>query len=940
MKLPPQRFARRAAALILAWLLGVGAAAAQGGAATPGAGAAGGPGAGAATGAGASRAVTAEFVRELAGIEEYRLPNGLQVLLFPDASSTTTTVNITYRVGSRHEGPGEYGMAHLLEHLVFKGTPTHRDITGEFARRAMRWNGTTSTDRTNYFSTFNANEETLAFALALEADRMVNSLIAKEDLDKEMPVVRNEFERADSDPLQVLGQRVLGTAYHWHPYGRATIGVRSDIENVPIERLRAFYRRHYRPDNATLLVGGRFDKAAVLQAVARTFGPLARPAEPLPQPYTVEPPQDGERSVVVRRVGGQPALMAHYHVPAAAHPDTAALVVYQLLMSLQPSGQLYRRLVEPKLAVAAGMGGGGGAAPGGVTAVAILAPDASLEQAERLLLDLVEGRGAEPFQASELERVRELALNAYREQMKRPEGLAQLISNVVALGDWRLQFQLIEDIPRVTLADIERVRSAYFRPANRTLGRYLPAQQVERVEIPAAPPLGERLAGLKGPPRVEEGERLEPTPENLEARTTRTRLPSGIGLQTLRKATRGQAVHLQMVLRWGTREQTFPVPGTHLVAEMLLEGSSGYSRQQIEDEMQRLRASLSVSSGDQGATVTLSAERETLLPALRIAADVLRRPLFPAPAFERIRSAGLAGLEASRQELDTIRRSATRAHYNAAYGVSRGHPDYIPSLDEDIADLRATTLDHVRGMHRDWWSANEARVSVAGALPDGLAEEIERLFGDWKKPAAAPFVQHVSRHVPLAPARFVARAPDKANALLRMHQSFDLNQSEPDHLPMLLAVRVFGSGGLESRLSRRVREQEGLSYGIEASLAAPLHGNDAGLSIEASFSPAQRERVIATVLEELRRFSEQGITEQELERAKADVLQARRQSRGNDAALPGILLDLDDRRETFAATARRDAAIQAATVAQVMAAWRRLVRPDAFVISSAGDFKD
>lgn len=432
--------------LALAWTLLAGPAAAQGVAAP----AVAPPG----------QAVSAQFVRELAGIEEYRLPNGLQILLFPDASSTTTTVNITYRVGSRHEGAGEYGMAHLLEHLVFKGTPTYRDITGEFARRAMRWNGTTSGDRTNYFATFNANEETLAFALALEADRMVNSLIAKEDLDKEMPVVRNEFERADSNPLQVLSQRVMGTAYHWHPYGRATIGVRSDIENVPIERLRAFYKRHYRPDNATLLVAGRFDKARVLQTVVRTFGPLVQPAEPLQQPYTAEPAQDGERTVVVRRVGGQPALIAHYHVPAAAHPDTAALVVYQLLMSMRPSGQLYRKLVETKLAVAAGLGGGGGAAPGDVTAVAILQADSKVEEVEKLLLDLVEGRGAEPFQPSEFERVRELAQTAYREQMKSPEGLAQGISNVVASGDWRLQFQLIEDIPRVTLADVERVRQA------------------------------------------------------------------------------------------------------------------------------------------------------------------------------------------------------------------------------------------------------------------------------------------------------------------------------------------------------------------------------------------------------------------------------------------------------------------------------------------------
>ena len=885
-------------------------------------------------------AAAPRFMRELAGIEEYRLANGLQVLLFPDASSTTTTVNITYRVGSRHEGPGEYGMAHLLEHLVFKGTPTYRDITGEFARRAMRWNGTTSTDRTNYFATFNANDDTLDFAIRLEADRMVNSFIAKADLDKEMPVVRNEFERADSNPLQVLSQRVLGSAFHWHPYGRAPIGVKSDIENVPIERLRAFYQRHYRPDNATLLVAGRFDKARALATVAAAFGPLPRPAQPLTEPYTVEPAQDGERTVVVRRVGGQPALMAHYHVPAAAHPDTPALVVYQLLMSMRPSGLLYRQLVETKLAVAAGLGGGGGASPGGVTAVAILAPDANVEQVEKRLLELVEGASTEPFKPEEFERVREVALNAYREQMKNPEGLAQVISNVVASGDWRLQFQLIEDIPKVTLADVERVRQAYFRPANRTLGRYLPASAVERVQIPGAPPVAERLASLKGPPKVEEGEQLEPTPANLEARTVRTRLPGGIELQTLRKTLRGQAVHLRLELRWATLEQTFPIAGTDMVAAMLLEGSQRFTKQQLQDELLRLRASVRVTSGDQGATVALSAERDTLLPALRVVADTLRNPLFPADAFERMQRASLAGLQSSRQELQTVRLEAVRAHYNAAYGVPPGHPDYVKSLDDRILSVQRTTLESVRGMHRDWWSANEARVAVVGTLPEGLAEEIDKLLGDWKKPAAGRFVRHVAQHVPVPPARFVAQARDKSNAVMRWHQPLALNARDSDHEALLVANRILGGGGLESRLASRVRVKEGLSYGIGSQFGAPMHGNRASVSIEASFSPAQRERMAAVVREELVRFAEQGPTEEEVQRAKDDLLAQRRESRGDDSALPYILLTLADQGETFEATRKRDEAIRAVTREQVLSAWRRHVRTDAFVISAAGDFKE
>ena len=261
-------------------------------------------------------------VASVEGITEYRLDNGLRVLLFPDATKPTVTVNLTYLVGSRHEGYGETGMAHLLEHLLFKGTPDNADIPGEMRRRGIRYNATTWLDRTNYFGSFAAGEDNLDWLLALEADRMVNSHVARKDLDSEMTVVRNEMERGETEPFRVLWSRLTSTAYLWHNYGNSTIGARADVENMPIEALQAFYRRYYRPDNATLLVAGRVDTADVLARVARHFGPIERPQAPLPRTYTAEPTQDGEREVTVRRVGETRLVGLAYHIPASAHPDT------------------------------------------------------------------------------------------------------------------------------------------------------------------------------------------------------------------------------------------------------------------------------------------------------------------------------------------------------------------------------------------------------------------------------------------------------------------------------------------------------------------------------------------------------------------------------------------------------------------------------------------
>src|SRR5438552_4233849 len=259
-----------------------------------------------------------ERVTSVEGITEYRLANGLRVLLFPDPSKQTVTVNMTYLVGSAVEDYGETGMAHLLEHMVLKGSPKHTNIAQQLTSHGARPNGSTSYDRTNYFETFAATDENLNWALDLESDRMVNSFIAKKDLDSEMTVVRNEYEAGENSPFNVPLERLIATSYVWHNYGKATIGARSDIENVPIERLQAFYHRYYQPDDAVLTVAGKFDEAKTLALVDKYFSPIPRPPRTMQEIYTIDPPPGGARAVTLRRVGDTQLVQAIYHVPPAS----------------------------------------------------------------------------------------------------------------------------------------------------------------------------------------------------------------------------------------------------------------------------------------------------------------------------------------------------------------------------------------------------------------------------------------------------------------------------------------------------------------------------------------------------------------------------------------------------------------------------------------------
>src|SRR5207249_1215396 len=287
-------------------------------------------------------------IASVEGITEYNLDNGLRVLLFPDSSQAKVTLNMTVLVGSRQEGYGETGMAHLLEHMVFKGTPKHPHVPKELQEHGAQFNGSTSSDRVNYFETLAATDENLEFAIELEADRMVNRLIKKEDLDSEMTVVRNEFERGENSPSGVLSKRIAAAAYNWHNYGKPTIGNRSDIERVPVDNLRAFYKKYYQPDNALLVVAGKFDEPKALELISRYFGSLLRPTRKLQETYTEEPAQDGERVVTLRRVGDVGLVGLIYHVPAGAHPEFPAVEILANILGSEPAGRLYKALVETK----------------------------------------------------------------------------------------------------------------------------------------------------------------------------------------------------------------------------------------------------------------------------------------------------------------------------------------------------------------------------------------------------------------------------------------------------------------------------------------------------------------------------------------------------------------------------------------------------------------
>jgi zinc protease len=539
------------------------------------------------------------------GITEYRLPNGFRFLLFPDPSRPLVTVNMTVLVGSRHEGYGETGMAHLLEHMLFKGTPTHPNVPKALRDHGAggRFNGTTWVDRTNYYETMPAGDENLEFGIRLEADRLVNSFVKREDLASEMTVVRNEFEMGENNPERILSQRMMAAAYEWHNYGKSTIGNRADIERVPIDSLKAFYHKYYRVDNAMLVIAGKFDEKKALALVAEYFGALKKPADPIPSTYTEEPAQDGERQVVLRRVGAVGATGAIYHVPAGPHPDFAAIEVLEDTLTASPSGRVYKALVEGKLASSVSGNVFAWHDPGvlEITAKVDVGDGTSAEKlvdtARLTLIDTIENLAKQPITEDEVKRSKVRFQTLHERLLSQTDRLAVQLSEWAAAGDWRLFFLHRDQVEKVTAADVNRVAAKYLTRNNRTVGVYYPEKEAQRAAIPATPDVTALVKDYKGRETVATGEAFDPTPENIEKRVTRGQV-EGVKTAVLPKKTRGETVDLRLTLRFGNEKSLAgQVTAADLLGPLMQRGTKQHTRQQLTDELEKLGATLGVSSG-------------------------------------------------------------------------------------------------------------------------------------------------------------------------------------------------------------------------------------------------------------------------------------------------------------------------------------------------------
>jgi zinc protease len=882
----------------------------------------------------------ATLVTTLEGISEYLFPNGLRVLLLPDSSKSDLTVSISYFGGSRHEGYGETGMAHLIEHLVVKSSKRYPSIPASQTQHGAAHNASTGFDFTNFYETFPASDANLAWALELEADRMVNAGITKENLTTEYSVVLNERELGANDVMGTATNRMMHAMFQWHPYGRTTIGAESDVRNVPVDRLQSFYRRFYQPDNAMLILIGRFNPTRALAAIDRTVAAVPRPIRSaalgnlLPGNYTVEPTQDGENYSVVRRAAESQWVMVGYHIPGVAHPDFAPLSVLADVLFSNPSGRFYKAIVDTRRA--SGLNGtawylGDGSMLG---VRANLRVDQSLDTVRAMLTRMLDSARTATYTEEEVTRATtSLRRNIQLELNNPSQAFAIRLSDWAAFGDWRLYFYHRDRLGRVTPADVQRVAGLYLKPSNATTVVVIPTAQPDRVEIPRSPNVATMLAGYKGQSVAQSGEAFDATPANIDARTTRVRLPNGMWLSMLSKETRGNRVVGQIILRHGS-EATLTGKSilSQITGAMLARGTMQLTRQQIIDSLSKLTSAVAITSTGNSVTVTLETTRPNLPAVLDLAAQQLRSPRFDPEELDRLKKERLLATENGRANPIT---AAGLALDRRLAPKPKGHPLYRSTVDETVADINAVTIDAVKAHYATYFGASYADMAVVGDFdPAEVQTTMSRALGDWRN--AQPFERLVRAYVKSDSAFDSVEIPDKPTAVVYAGVTVQMSDTDADYPALALANYILAAAPTSSRLFKRLREKEGLTYGVGGFLTAQAQDRFATWQTNALAAPQNVDRLQRLWREEIDRALAEGFTQAEVDQYRPGFLESRARSRANDPELVSMLVNRRNAGRTMAYDDDIDKKLAALTAADVTAAFRKYIRPNEIVLIHAG----
>lgn len=888
------------------------------------------------------------FIREEGGIREYQhTKNGLQVLLMEDPSAPVLTFMITYKVGSRNERLGNTGSTHILEHMMFKGTPTFNKEKGTAISAMLQnvgamMNATTWLDRTNYFEMLPS--EHLELAVKIESDRMRNLLLDENHLKSEMTVVRNEFEIGENNPEEALDKNIWATAYQAHPYHHSTIGWKSDIENVSIKGLREFYDTYYWPNNATVTIIGGFNSDQALKLIDQYFGAIPKSPHPIPEVYTVEPRQEGPRRVTVKRAGQNGLVGIAHKTPKGLHPDHAALAILDRVLTSGKNSRFYKRLIDKGLAARADVSYMPFRDEALFISYITLTPQTSHEQIEKLVLEEYEKIKAEGITLQELEAAKAQFRASAAFARDGSFGIAAQINEAIAIGDWTHFVKFQDAVQKVTLEDIRRVAATYWIEDQMTVGYFIP--KTEEKKSTGSLPMNDRQASytyrrptaLFDYPWIEDaGSAALATVPGTSA-TSLAKKITDKRIHSIRVLTMKTSVKDVVTLRGSFFAGTVFAPKENkaladLTVAMLDQGTKKRDKFAIAAELEKIGATVSFTNTNETVEFTARCLKNDVPTVMAIIAEELREPLFDEKTFETVKKRRMA---LYRQNLENTDVRALETLSQKIF--PEDHPNYAVTTEQMLRDIEKTTLEDVRAFYRQYYGPRSMTIVAVGDVDSKVVEHaVKTGFSGWKggvtfkTPKAATPVK--GSETPL-----IVNLQDKTSTTVMIGTVTGLRQDDKDYLPLYVGTYILG-GNFSARLMMTVRDNEGLTYGIRAGTRGQTFCDGMWL-VNAYFGTQLVDKGIESTHRQIHLWLSDGITDDELAAKKTTITGSYKVGLSTTGRMAEQILNIAMRNAPLSYLDEYPKEVNALTTSRVNQVIRKYIRKDNLITVVAGSVKN
>lgn len=801
-----------------------------------------------------------EFEKEAGGIKEFTMTsNGLTVLIKEDKTAPVATFMVTYRVGSVNEATGHTGATHLLEHLMFKGSKNYKNGKADVILDSIgaRTNATTWTDRTNYFGTLPSNH--LETIIKIEADRMRGAIIVEEDRQSEMTVVRNEFERGENSPQRVLDQHIWSMAFQAHPYHHSTIGWKSDIENMPIEKLKEFYDIYYWPNNATVSIVGDVDTKEGLALVKKYFGKIRRSKHEIPTVYTTEPEQEGQRRVVLNRAGQQGVVGVAFKSPPAADKDMAPMIVLGEILGSGKNSRFYKQITDKGLVTSISASPSKFKYEGLFEIYASLTPGTKHEKVEELILEVLEEVKDSGVKEKELQKAKTKLITSRLFSQDGSYAIASGLNEAIASGDWTLYTSYEEKIKKVTLADIKRVANKYLVTQKSTVGYFIP-------EVSTG---GGLLKGASahrhhnGPYYFKKEEDLKEAGGFFQKGVEFSEPTEGVFLYTLKRGKGVVTLNGSMLGGYNYAEQKQQVPS--LVVSMLDQGTTNKTKFQISDELESVGARLDFGSGPSRVSFSAKFLSKDTDRVLGLMAEQLQSPSFNEEEFKKVKKRREASLKRAKE---STWNNAFDDFLLSIYGDK--HQNTPTDPEKAIKELDKIDIEDLKAFHKkNYGRGSMFIVAVGDVSHESLSKKIKKEFGGWKK---SPLVETPENRTgtPTKKVNYISMK-DKTSSDLLYGIALDINEDSPEFLPLSVATRVLG-GSFTARLMRKVRVEDGLTYGVYSSITGTTNKSPGAWIAYGTYSPDLLKKGEVSMEGVIEMWIDSGITKEELSNMKSTII--------------------------------------------------------------------